>query len=46
MAKRKKSKGRKRHVPTTRAKKAYYGLIIKSYHRLKRVVSKHAPNQL
>jgi hypothetical protein len=44
MAKRKKSKGRKK--PTAKAKAAYNKLIIKGYKRLKAVVKKHAPSEL
>jgi hypothetical protein len=38
--------GRRGRHPTAKAKKAYYKNIIKGYHRLKKVVSVHAPSEL
>jgi hypothetical protein len=37
---------KRKHSPSPKARKAYNKLIIKSYHRLKNVVAKHAPNEL
>ena len=36
----------KKHKPTQKAKKAYYGLIVKSYNRLRNVLKKHNPAAL
>ncbi len=50
MAKRRKKArkktSRRRRAPTAKAKKAYNKLIVKSYKRLKKVVSKYAPHEL
>jgi len=43
MAKRGKRHGRK---PTAKARAAYNRLIVKSYHRLRRVMKKHNPREL
>lgn len=37
---------RAKHGPTTKAKKAYYKLIEKSYHRLRATLKKHNPSVL
>ena len=36
----------KKRTPTPKAKKAYYGQIVKAYQRLEKVVAKHAPTKL
>lgn len=43
---RKKTRRARRHAPSAKAKKAYNKLIVKSYKRLKKVVSKYAPHEL
>jgi len=37
---------KKKHHPTPKAKKAYYGLIVKSYKRLRNVLKNHNPGAL
>lgn len=46
MASKKKSSAKKRKGPTAKAKKAYYGLIVKSYKRLRSTLKKHNPAAL
>ena len=49
MAKHKKKRAKKsgkRHHPTAKAKKAYYGLIRKGYTRTRAVLKKHDPGFL
>lgn len=36
----------RKHHPSAKAKKKYYGLIVKSYHRLRNVLKKHNPTAL
>jgi hypothetical protein len=42
----KSAKSHKKHHPTAAAKKKYYALIVKSYHRLHSVLKKHNPAAL
>jgi len=37
---------KKKHKPSAAAKKKYYGLIVKGYHRLRNVLKKHNPSAL